>query len=101
MAVDSSTKPDGDVDAINAKHLETLQLETIDKPEDYEYTDVDKAPELHMRTYIALASMLMLNMAQLLALQGPPAMVTKTLSSERFQLDSNIDLTSLTILDDL
>lgn len=84
MAVDSSTKPDGDVDAVNAKHFETLQLDTIEKLQGYEYTDIDEAPELHMRTYIALASMLMLNMAQLLALQGPPAMVTMPLSPETF-----------------
>jgi hypothetical protein len=32
-------------------------------------------PELHARTYIALAAMILLNFIQILALQGPPTVV--------------------------
>ena len=39
------------------------------------YADVDEEPELHLRTWIALASMFFLNLVQVFALQGPPAVV--------------------------
>ncbi len=40
------------------------------------YDDVDEEPELHARTYIALLAMFVLNMVQVFALQGPPAVVS-------------------------
>ena len=40
------------------------------------YDDVEEEPELHMRTYVALASMFLLNLVQVFALQGPPAVVS-------------------------
>jgi hypothetical protein len=43
--------------------------------ENPEYDNVDEEPELHIQTYIALAAMFLLNMVQVLALQGPPAIV--------------------------
>lgn len=52
-----------------------FQVAEIEKVQDLVYDDVDEEPELHMRTYIALASMFMLNLVQLVALQGPPSMV--------------------------
>lgn len=39
------------------------------------YDDVDEEPELHARTYIALAAMFLLNLVQVVALLGPPAVV--------------------------
>ena len=39
------------------------------------YDDAEEEPELHMRTYVALASMFLLNLVQVFALQGPPAVV--------------------------
>jgi hypothetical protein len=39
------------------------------------YDDNDEEPELHARTYFALAAMFLLNLVQVLALQGPPAVV--------------------------
>ena len=39
------------------------------------YDDNDELPELHLRTYFALAAMFLLNMVQVFALQGPPAVV--------------------------
>ena len=40
------------------------------------YDDVEEEPEIHMRTYVALASMFLLNLVQVFALQGPPAVVS-------------------------
>lgn len=42
---------------------------------DWVYDHDDEEPELHMRTYFALAAMFFLNLVQVLALQGPPAVV--------------------------
>ncbi|CAM1503636.1 Fc.00g012270.m01.CDS01 [Cosmosporella sp. VM-42] len=36
------------------------------------YSAVDEEPEIHFRTYIAVAAMLILNFVQIIALQGPP-----------------------------
>jgi hypothetical protein len=40
------------------------------------YTQDDEEPELHARTYFAVAAMFLLNMVQVLSLQGPPAVVS-------------------------
>lgn len=39
------------------------------------YDHDDEEPELHTRTYIALAAMFVLNLVQVMALQGPPTVV--------------------------
>lgn len=39
------------------------------------YNDDELEPEIHARTYYALAAMVLLNMVLVLALQGPPAAV--------------------------
>lgn len=44
--------------------------------------DEDEEPELHTRTWIALASMFILNLVQVFALQGPPAVVSRSSSIE-------------------
>ncbi|KAJ9612106.1 hypothetical protein H2200_003703 [Cladophialophora chaetospira] len=40
------------------------------------YDEVDEEPKLHARTWIALAAMLLLNMVQVVALVGPPAVLS-------------------------
>lgn len=40
------------------------------------YDNVDVEPELHLRTYLALASVILLNYVQVIALQSPPAVVS-------------------------
>lgn len=45
----------------------------------FDYDDAEQEPELHARTYFALAAMFLLNLVQVLALQGPPAMVCRFL----------------------
>ena len=43
--------------------------------------DEEEEPELHARTYFALAAMFLLNLVQLVALQGPPASVRSLVST--------------------
>jgi hypothetical protein len=40
-----------------------------------EYNNDEEQPEIHARTFVALAAMFLLNLVQLVALQGPPAVV--------------------------
>ena len=40
-----------------------------------EYNDDEEEPEIHTRTYVALAAMFLLNLVQVVALQGSPAVV--------------------------
>ncbi|EXJ63979.1 hypothetical protein A1O7_00314 [Cladophialophora yegresii CBS 114405] len=52
------------------------QIEDVDTVDgNLHYDEVDEEPELHMRTYVALFSMFLLNMVQVVALQGPPAVL--------------------------
>lgn len=52
------------------------RVEEVKQPEsNITYNEVDEEPSLHVRTYIALAAMFMLNLVQLVALQGPPTFV--------------------------
>ena len=59
------------------KHVERSDDMTSDSENDnLVYDDADDEPELHARTYIALAAMFVLNLVQVFALQGPPAVVS-------------------------
>lgn len=40
------------------------------------YENDDEEPEIHARTYLAVAAMFLLNTVQVVALQGPPAVVS-------------------------
>jgi hypothetical protein len=66
------------------------QIEDADKNDgNLHYDEVDEEPELHMRTYVALFSMFMLNMVQVVALQGPPAVVSVPTRDEILRQDCN------------
>ena len=39
------------------------------------YDDAEQEPELHLRTYVAVAAMFLLNFVQVFALTGPPVVV--------------------------
>ncbi|RMZ30873.1 hypothetical protein D0859_05007 [Hortaea werneckii] len=57
-------------------------------PHDLVYDKADKEPELHWRTFIAIAAMFLLNLTQVFALQGPPVVLSamgKDLSGESIQ----------------
>jgi hypothetical protein len=53
------------------QHLEHVKTSSLN----LEYNDDEEEPEIHARTYIALAAMFLLNLVQVVALQGPPAVV--------------------------
>ena len=55
---------------------EEKHIERVPTPDtNLVYDDQDEEPELHARTYFALAAMFLLNLVQVFALQGPPAVV--------------------------
>jgi hypothetical protein len=54
-----------------AKHIEQV----VSDNSNINYDQVDEEPELHARTYLALVAMFLLNMVQVIALSGPPAVV--------------------------
>ena len=56
------------------KHIEDAS--SNDDQNNLHYDEGDQEPELHARTYVALFAMFMLNGVQVLALQGPPAVVS-------------------------
>ena len=52
------------------------QLKEIDGSDhNLRYDEVDDEPEIHLRTYVAVVAMFLLNLVQVLALQAPPAVV--------------------------
>ena len=40
------------------------------------YDDAEEEPEIHVRTWVAVAAMFLLNLVQILALLGPPVVVS-------------------------
>lgn len=42
------------------------------------YHDIEQEPKIHTRTYFAVAAMLLLNYVQIIALQGPPLVVSRS-----------------------
>ena len=65
-----------DAPGTQEKPTEAQHLEKSVTEDNLVYDDVEEEPELHMRTWIALASMFLLNLVQVFALQGPPAVVS-------------------------
>ena len=70
--VKKSSRPVEEEGVLETSHVE----KPIDSANDLVCNDVGNEPELHARTYIALVAMFLLNMVQLFALQGPPAVVS-------------------------
>ena len=58
---------------VEAKHIE----KTVHAEDNPVYDAADEEPEIHLRTWIALAAMFLLNLVQVFALQGPPAVVSR------------------------
>jgi len=74
-----SSAPDHDLSAdekqdfsMKEKHLENSPEES----KNLSYNDDEEEPEIHMRTWVALGAMWLLNYVQVVALQGPPAVVS-------------------------
>ena len=55
----------------DSKHLDYV----LESPADLLYKNEEEEPELHARTYIALAAMCLMNLVPVFALQGPSAVV--------------------------
>lgn len=55
---------------------DSLEVEEIEESTNLVYEEVEEVPELHMRTWIALAWMFLLNLVQLITLQGIPAVIS-------------------------
>ncbi|KAF4338445.1 siderophore iron transporter [Fusarium beomiforme] len=69
----SSCKDMGREQNQDVMHLENIATnDTLN----IHYDEVDEEPELHMRTYIAIAAVWLMNLAQTIAVQGPPAVIT-------------------------
>ncbi|VUC36414.1 unnamed protein product [Clonostachys rosea] len=71
--VDAATK--------DYKNEESLAVEDIEKhtgpsENNLVYDNADEEPVVHLRTWIALASMFLMNFVQTLALQGPPSVLS-------------------------
>jgi hypothetical protein len=58
-------------------HIGDVEQTTGIAMENLVYDNVDEEPAIHLRTWIALASMFIMNFVQTFALQGPPAVVSK------------------------
>ena len=70
-----------DIDLSREKQADSIGRELdVTKTEEGNlvYDDVDEEPELHTRTYIALAAFFLLNYVQVYALQGPPLVVSSS-----------------------
>ncbi|OAQ78164.1 siderophore iron transporter [Purpureocillium lilacinum] len=71
----ATTEPDKD--GQTAHHEDTVDDEKSQPASESNlvYSNAEEEPEIHLRTYIALAAMLMLNYVQIIALQGPPVVL--------------------------
>lgn len=85
----NTAPPDGSKPELIQAHVSTLKEpyeeekgadHVEDSSENLVYDDNDKEPELHARTYVALAAMFLLGFVQVVALQGPPAVVCVVIS---------------------
>jgi hypothetical protein len=56
---------------------ENVHVEEADIQQANLVYDGEEEPEIHLRTWIALAAMFLLNYVQVFALQGPPAVVSQ------------------------
>ncbi|OOQ84512.1 putative siderophore iron transporter [Penicillium brasilianum] len=75
-AGDNTTADEVKATSIEDENGDVKRIESTDVSSDIEYDDDENEPELHARTYVAVLAMFLLNMVQVLALQGPPAVLT-------------------------
>ena len=57
------------------KYLENVTTNGTNDDLNFHYEEVDEEPKLHMRTWIAIAAVCVMNLVQTIAVQGPPAVV--------------------------
>ena len=68
------------IDTTYEKHFEDAG--SNDDQNNLHYDEEDQEPELHARIYVALFAMFILNGVRVLALQGPPAVVSDRIKRE-------------------
>ena len=76
----NSTDPKNATSVDNEKVIEQHEHIPGSGEKSLVYADDDQEPELHVRTWIAVAAMIVLNFVILVALQGPPTGVSTGLS---------------------
>ncbi|KAI7089809.1 hypothetical protein KC340_g13036 [Hortaea werneckii] len=64
------------MDEKGAEQIAPSDEEEQQSTRDLVYDNADEEPELHFRTYIAIAAMFLLNLTQVFALQGPPVVLS-------------------------
>lgn len=67
-------------DAVHHEHVggDDIKSDSVSSPKsNLVYDNDEEEPEIHARTYFALLAMFTLNLVQVLALQGPPAVVSE------------------------
>ena len=69
---ETSTRP---IDDKASAAAEVTHVDNKDDLGNLTYDLVDEEPEVHWRTYLATAAMFLLNLVQVVALQGPPIAV--------------------------
>lgn len=57
-------------------HQENVEMISESDVRNITYDLAEVEPEIHLRTYLAVASMVLINFVQVLALQGPPTVVS-------------------------
>ena len=72
---DVQDKADNDK-TVSTTHKESLDSQDRNSEGNLVYTDSEVEPEIHVKTWIALAAMFLLNFVQVFALSGPPAALT-------------------------
>ena len=80
MGDHGSTKVGGepaDVSRIDSNDIGDIEKVTMSPSQNLVYDAVDEEPVIHLRTWIALASMFLMNFVQTFALQGPPSVVSR------------------------
>jgi hypothetical protein len=75
-AIDGTAEQKSEIHASEEVLPATPSVETPTSNQVLVYDNSEEVPELHMRTWVAMASMMLLKFAELLALQGPPAVVS-------------------------
>lgn len=61
---------------VDEKNLEVKHLEDVVTTDQNLVYDEEEEPELHARTFVAFGAMCLLNLVQIVALLGPPAVVS-------------------------
>jgi hypothetical protein len=86
MASNNTSETNFEKNGLSSETTPNLSKEHLPKDDsvlddgNLHYDNGDVEPEIHFRTYVALFAMFMLNFVSVVALQGPPAVVSALLA---------------------